>query len=297
MNNYHNSVLLQEVIELLNIQEGGKYIDATIGGGGHSFEILKRGGKILGIDVDDDALSFVSEKLKIQNKKAQSESEIILAKGNFSDIKKIADIHAFNKVDGIIFDLGVSSHQLDSSHRGFSFKKDAPLDMRMDRNLKIKASDLINALTKDELYELFTKFGEERFARSIAASIISVRAMKPIQTTMELSNIIRQSVPYNKTKLDTAARIYQALRIAINDELNNLKTALPQALDLLAVHGKIAVISFHSLEDRIVKYQFNQWIWEDKGVSLTKKPIRPSADELRTNPRSASAKLRVFEKK
>ncbi|MBU4016745.1 16S rRNA (cytosine(1402)-N(4))-methyltransferase RsmH [Patescibacteria group bacterium] len=289
---YHTSVLLQELIELLNVQSGKKYIDATLGGGGHTGEILKRGGKVLGIDSDQEALDYVKENFQFSIFNFQ----LKLVKGNFREIEKIAKENRFDKVSGILFDLGVSGHQFDTPERGFSFQKQGPLDMRMDTSLKIKAKDLVNILTKGELYELFTKLGEERFARAITNSIISARRIRPISTTGELSEIIGHSVP-GKIKIEAEARIFQALRIAINDELHSLKIALPQAFNLLEKEGKIAVISFHSLEDRIVKKQFIEWEEKGKGLILTKKPIRPSIEEVEKNSRSRSAKLRAFEKK
>jgi 16S rRNA (cytosine1402-N4)-methyltransferase len=296
MNTYHTSVLLQEVIEFLNIGEGKKYIDATLGGGGHTSEILKSGGKVLGIDADQDAIDYVTEKINNENAKYKIGTDMILVKGNFKDVEEIAKKNNFDKVAGILFDLGVSSHQFDIAERGFSFQKEGPLDMRMDRDLKIQAKDLVNILTKGELYELFNKLGEERFARTIASSIISARRIGLIQTTTQLSEIIRRAVPNNNTRLDTTARIFQSLRIVINDELNNLRNALPQAYNLLAKNGRLAVISFHSLEDRIVKKHFIQLAEQGKGIILTKKPVKPNEEEIEKNKRSRSAKLRVFEK-
>ncbi len=292
MNNYHVSVLLQEVIEYLNVTKGEKYIDATLGGGGHAIEIVKRGGIVLGFDADQEAIDFVLES----HKSLITGHKLTVVRGNFKDIKKIASEYGFNNVAGVIFDLGVSSHQFDSGWRGFSFRKEGPLDMRMDSDLKVQAKDLVNILTKGELYELFSKLGEERFSRSIANSIIRARRIRPFTSTTQLSDIISGAVPFDKLRLDAIARIYQALRIAINDELNNLREALPQAFELLAKSGKIAVISFHSLEDRIVKNQFLQWQDEGKGSILTKKPIRPSEEEIEKNKRSRSAKLRVIQK-
>lgn len=291
MNKYHTSVLLQEAIEYLNVEPGKKYIDATLGGGGHSAEILKRGGIVLGIDVDDEALNYVEENFKseILNLKLK------ITKGNFKDIEKIAKENGFDKVEGIIFDLGVSGHQFDTPGRGFSFQKEGPLDMRMDKELKVAAKDLVNALTKGELYDLFSKLGEERFSRAIANGIVRARQVSPIITTAELWEIIRHSVP-GSISGDTGARIFQALRIVINDELNNLKTALPQAFNLLDKEGKIAVISFHSLEDRIVKNQFAKWVEGGAGKLLIKKPVIPGREEIEKNKRSRSAKLRIIEK-
>ena len=286
MNTYHTSVLLQEAIDLLDIQKNKKYIDATLGGGGHAEEIIKRGGYVLGIDTDQDAIDFVS---------ALKNPKLRLTKGNFKDIEAIAKLNNFENVSGIIFDLGVSSHQVNEAERGFSFQKTGPFDMRMDKNLKIQAKDLINSLTKNELYELLTKLGEEeRYAHAIANGIIKARRIMPIETTKQVAEIINHSV--RGQNIDTMARVFQAFRIAINDELNNLKIALPQALNLLDKKGKVTVISFHSLEDRIVKNQFINWAEEKKGIILTKKPIRPSEEEIKNNKRSRSAKLRIAER-
>lgn len=291
MNKYHTSVLLHEVIELLNIGSGKKYIDATLGGGGHTAEILKRGGIVLGIDADQDAIDYVKENLKAEVGNLKLE----ISRGNFKDLEHIARRHNFDKVAGIIFDLGVSGHQFDTPERGFSFQKEGPLDMRMDKELKVAATDLVNALTKGELYEIFSKLGEERFSRAIANGIVRARQVGPIITTAELWEIIRRSVPGN-ISAETGARIFQALRIVINDELNNLKIALPQAFNLLDKEGKIAVISFHSLEDRIVKNQFAKWAEGGLGKVLTKKPVIPSEEEIAKNKRSRSAKLRVIQR-
>jgi 16S rRNA (cytosine1402-N4)-methyltransferase len=290
MSDYHISVLLNETIEALQVKPGEKYIDATLGGGGHTSEILKLGGKVLGIDQDQDALDFVRGKLG-------ADKNLVLAKGNFKDIASLAKDNGFKDLSGILFDLGVSSHHVDEADRGFSFNKDGPLDMRMDRDQKIKASDLIQTLTKGELYELFTKLGEERFSRSIIESIIRARQIKKIETTTELAEIISKAVPYRQKGINPATRVFQALRIAVNDELNSLAEALPEARDLLGANGRLAVITFHSLEDRIIKHRFKDWAEEGLGTVITKKPIIPSEEEIEINKRSRSSKLRVFERK
>lgn len=292
MNKFHTPVFLKEVLEALDVKPGKKYIDATLGGGGHAFEILKRGGRVLGIDFDQEAIDFV--KFKVQSLKFKVGDEIVLVRGNFRDIDKIARSNGFNEVSGILFDLGVSSHQLDTRQRGFSFQKNAKLDMRMDQGLKVTASDLVNGLSKGELYELFTKLGEERFARSISDAIISARRKKPIDKTGELAEIVIKTVRLRRTHIHPATRVFQALRIAVNDELNNLKEALPKAVELLNMDGKLLVISFHSLEDRIVKEQFKLFEEEHKGEIITKKPMVPSDLKKRENIRSRSAKLRIF---
>jgi len=289
MNTYHISVLLDEAISSLQIEPGKKYIDGTIGGGGHAQQILKAGGIVLGIDQDQEALDFVTQRFK-------DEKNVQVAKGNFKDIDVIAKKAGFVHVDGILLDIGVSSHHLDSGERGFSFMKEAPLDMRMDKDLQVRAGDLINILTKGELYDLFTKLGEERFSRSIVASIVNVRKLKRIETTTELAEIIKKAVPFSKKGINPATKVFQALRIAVNDELNSLSDSLPKAVKLLAPGGRLAVISFHSLEDRIVKRAFIDF--EAKGIAkiITKKPIIPEEKEIAENSRARSAKLRVIEK-
>lgn len=289
MDSFHTSVLLKEVIEFLDIKAGKKYIDATLGGGGHSFEILKNGGKVLGIDADQEAIDYVKENIKFGQ-------DLILVRGNFRDLEKIALLNDFKQAAGILFDLGVSGHQLDTKERGFSFQKEGPLDMRMDQNFGVKALDLVNALTKGELYELFTKLGEERNARAISEHIIRARGVNPITKTTELAEIIRKTSPKNFGKIDPATKVFQALRIAVNEELHSLKEALPQAIELLEKGGRLLIISFHSLEDRIVKDAFEEFQKKEMGRSVTKKPIAPSTEEIERNKRSRSAKLRVFEK-
>jgi len=298
---FHKSVLLKEVLEYLQVKKGKKYIDGTLGGGGHTFGILNLGGKVLGIDCDQDAIDFV--KSKIRDSKFKIDKDVFLVQGNFKDIDKIARLKKFKNVDGIIFDLGLSTNQLEDRTRGFSFQKDAPLDMRMDKKLQVTAEHLVNILTKGELYELFTKMGEERRARSIAESIVGARRIKPIRTTRDLSLIVQKAYGIKKKELTLFERqkinkrVFQALRIAVNDELNNLKVALPKALNLLGEKGRLGVISFHSLEDRIVKRTFLSFEKENMGRIITSKPVTPTLEEIRENRRSKSAKLRFFEKK
>ncbi len=292
MNNFHTPVLLQEIIEHIDPSPGKKYIDATIGGGGHTEAILEKGGLVLGIDVDQDAHSYVQENFKFQI----SNFKLKVAKGNFRDIDKITRLNNFEKVAGIIFDLGVSSFQIDNPNRGFSFQKEGELDMRMDQDLQVKALDLINGLTKSELYELFTRLGEESFARPISDMIVKVRTVNPIKTTTQLRELLAKTrnawTP--KEKAMASKKVFQALRIAVNSELDNIKEALPKAIDLLENKGRLAIISFHSLEDRIVKENFI--LFEEKGLGkiVTKKPIEASEEEVSKNKRSRSAKLRVF---
>lgn len=308
MDEYHIPVFLKEVLSFLKIQKGKKYIDATLGGGGHTFEILKRGGIVLGIDVDQEAIDYVREKVKSQTfdnawdkkkSKVKNLGELVLVKGNFKEIDKIARLKGFDKVSGIIFDLGLSSHQIESRQRGFSYQENAPLDMRMDKDLQVRAKDLINILTKGELYELFTKLGEEYNAYAISSDIVRARRVKPIETTKELALLVQEvygmKKESNKNKAIANKKVFQALRIAVNDELNNLKEGLPKAFDLLEKEGRLAVISFHSLEDRITKQTFKTFVTRGLGKNLTKKPILPSIEEISLNRRSKSAKLRVFE--
>jgi 16S rRNA (cytosine1402-N4)-methyltransferase len=289
MDNYHVSVLLHETIELLQVQPGKKYIDGTLGGAGHTRLILENGGIVLGIDQDQDALDYVEKDLGVREK-------LVLVKGNFRDIDALAKQNGFQKVAGVLLDLGISSHHVDAAERGFSFMKEGPLDMRMDRDLSVSAADLINGLNKRELHELFIKLGEERFARTISESIVRAREIKRIETTTELSDIIRKVVPSSKKGINPATKVFQALRIAVNDELHSVADALPKAVDLLESGGRLAVISFHSLEDRIVKHRFIDFEQRGLGKIITKKPVIPSDEEIERNNRSRSSKLRVFEK-
>lgn len=292
MNTYHISVMLEEAVAALQIRSGGKYIDGTIGGGGHSAFILAKGGTILGIDQDSEALSYVKERFA----KEIAAKKLVLAKGNFRNIAAIAHEHGFDAVDGILLDIGVSSHHLDTPERGFSFMQDAPLDMRMDKDLSVQAGDLLQILTKGELYDLFTQLGEERFSRTIVSRIISARKIKKIETTTELAEIIKHAVPFTKKGMHPATRVFQALRIAVNDELHSLFDALPRAIEVLKSGGRLAVISFHSLEDRIVKKAFLDFEGKGLGKIITKKPIIPTVAEIEKNNRARSSKLRIFEK-
>lgn len=294
MSEYHTSVLLSEALNFLLIEKGKQYIDATLGGGGHTIAIAKLGGSVLSLDIDEDALTYVESLTKSLDQKVNE--RIHLVKGNFAKIDEIAKEQGVPQISGILFDLGVSSHQFDEGTRGFSFRVDAPLDMRMDQDLEVKAADLINGLTKGELIELFTKLGEEYLAKKIAQRIIETRELTPITTTRELAEIAERAYPRGYHKTHPATKIFQALRIAVNDELNSLYVALPKALTLLVANGRIVVISFHSLEDRIVKETFLQFEKEGKGKIITDKPIEAGEAETIHNPRSRSAKLRVFEK-
>lgn len=300
MQNYHTSVLEQEVLEYLAVKAGGKYIDATLGGGGHTRGILTNGGSVLGIDQDEEAIRHVTALL--QEEAREKKETVRLVRGNFRDIDEIAKKNGFEQVAGILFDLGVSSHQLDTPERGFSFQKAGPLDMRMDRGLSVKAADLVNGLTKQELADLFFKLGEEYKSREVAQAIVAARAKKPIETTEELEKIVRHALGSRfsgggkETSLHPATKVFQALRIAINDELHSLQDALPKAVRLLEDQGRLVVISFHSLEDRIVKNSFKTFASEGLGRIVTEKPITAREEEVAENARSRSAKLRVFER-
>ena len=292
--NFHKTVLLKESIEALNIKPTLRYIDGTLGGGGHAKAILEKGGQVLAIDLDQDAISHVSKLLaKPQNLKT--------VQGNFRNIDKIAKSEGFDKVSGIILDLGVSSHQIDDEARGFSYQKDSALDMRMDRKGAVKALDLLNLLSKNELYEIFTKFGEEPNSRAISNRIIESRRVKAFATTRDLTKIIEEAYGVRgeidmKKRAQLNNRVFQALRIAVNDEINSLIEVLPKAISLLLPSGRLAVISFHSMEDRIVKESFLRMEKDGLGTVITKKPIIPTDLEMAENRRSKSAKLRVFEK-
>lgn len=293
MAEYHIPVLLQEAIDGLDVKPDNQYIDTTIGGGGHTREILNKKGKVLGIDTDPEALEYVGENFQLPI----SNNQLKLAHGNFAHLKEIAQQNGLTKTAGILFDLGVSSHELEKEERGFSFNTDAALDMRMDPALKVTAADLVNGLNEGELYELFNKYGEEFHSRAIARAIVRARTLKPIKTCNELAGIIlRVRGRARGDRTHPATRVFQALRIAVNDELNSLKDALPQALEILDKKGRLVILSFHSLEDRIVKNFFKEQ--KKLGILniLTKKPIVPGEEEIEENPRARSAKLRIAEK-
>lgn len=285
--NFHQPVLLSEVLEFLQVKPAEKYIDATIGGGGYSREILKRGGLVLGIDWDQDAINFLKKDFNLEIE----ENKLILARENFTEIRSLCQKHNFMNGAGIIFDLGVSKHQLDTASRGFSFQKFGPLDMRMNQNLQVAAKDLLSALSKAELTRLFAKFGEEK-AFKIASEVVKVRKKKPIETTLQLANLVRE-ITKSFGKIDPATKVFLALRAAVNFELENLKTALPQAFSVLGKSGRLLIISFHSAEDAIVKEFFGKTL---NLAILTPKPIRPQIEEILANPASRSARLRVGEK-
>lgn len=310
MRDIHIPVLLKETISFLEPRKGGTFIDATIGMGGHSNEIAKLIGPegcVLALDKDEEALEVAKEKLKVYR-------NIKFVHSDFRDLAEQFYSSGIENPNGILIDLGVSSLQLDRSERGFSFRYDSSLDMRMDQSKDFKASDIVNNYTKKELIRIFKEYSDEVFAKTIAEKIIDYRESKKIETTKELREIVLSSLPkryIRNLKIDPATKVFQALRIEVNDELEALKTFLPQAVSILKKGGKLAVISFHSLEDRIVKEFFREEAKEcvcpkefpickcDKKPSLkiiTKKPVTVSADELEINPRARSAKLRVAEK-
>jgi len=285
MRSFHESVLLKEALDALNIKNNQIYVDATLGGGGHTRGIIDRGGKVVGLDVDPEAIAQVKKEIK--------SDDLVIEQSNFNNLDRVVKKHTTDKVSGIIFDLGVSSFQLDSPRRGFGIKHQAQLDMRMDLNLEVTALDLIQGLNEKELYELFTKYGEERYARRIARAIVRSRSEKPLERTDQLAKLVESSVGGGYSKIHPATRVFLALRIAVNDELNNLGEALIRAEKILKKKGRLVVISFHSLEDRLVK----EFIRDDKDlVGMNKKPIIASEEEINENPRARSAKMRVAEK-
>jgi 16S rRNA (cytosine1402-N4)-methyltransferase len=287
---YHLPVLRAPVIEMLNIRRDGIYVDATTGFGGHAEAILGEigsGGRLIGIDRDDEALLTAKKRL--------SDTRVTLIQGNFSDMETIICAEGIAAVDGILFDLGVSSMQLKSPGRGFSFLSEAPLDMRMDRSQKISAWDIVNHYPENQLERIFREFGEERFSRRIAKAIIQWREKKPVTTCAELSKIVE--ITYGgRGKIHPATKTFQALRIAVNQELEELMKGLQASLHLLKQGGRLCVISYHSLEDRIVKHFVADNAKQGLLRKLSKKPITPAPEELSMNPSSRSAKLRVAER-
>ena len=288
---YHDPVLKEEVLEYLRVFEGGKYIDCTLGDGGHTVEILKRGGKVLGLDVDDNSLKRAEERIRDLG----LEKNFKKVNGNFKDIENLAEQNDFKKVNGVLYDLGYSSTQLDDSDKGLSFLEDRPLDMRLDNTLGITAADLLNTLSEQQLANLFYDYSDERYAKRFAGYIVNARKMKKLRSTKELSELLLSAAPpdYEHGRIHPATRVFQALRIAVNDEVNNLESSLPRASRLLLPGGRMIAISFHSLEDKTVK-NFGRRAGPKIKV-LTKKPIEPGSDEVTRNYRSRSAKMRVFQ--
>ena len=305
----HKSVLLNETIDGLNIKPDGIYVDGTLGGGGHAYEVCRRlgeKGSIVGIDQDAAAIEAASARLKDFGEK------VTIVRSNYCDMKSKLHELGIDKVDGIVLDLGVSSYQLDTAERGFSYREDAPLDMRMDTRQKMTARDIVNDYTEADLYRVIRDYGEDKFAKNIAKHIVQARAVKPVETTAELSEIIRASIPmkFQKKSGHPAKRTFQAIRIELNRELDVLRDSLDDMIDLLNPGGRLCIITFHSLEDRIVKSAFRKnenpctctpdfpicvCGKKSKGSIITKKPILPSEEELEYNSRSKSAKLRIFE--
>lgn len=306
----HVSVLLDEVIDNLDIKPDGIYVDGTLGGAGHASEVCKRlgpDGRFIGIDQDEEAIAASTARL------AEFGSKVTIVKSNYVHMKQVLSDQGIRKVDGIVLDLGVSSYQLDNAERGFSYMEDAPLDMRMDREQTISAKDIVNEYPESELFRVIKDYGEERFAKSIARNIVRQREKKQIETTGELVDIIRASMPAKARngKGHPAKRTFQAIRIECNHELEVLRDALDDMVDLLNDGGRICIITFHSLEDRMVKTQFRKAENPctcppdfpvcicgnvSKGKVITRKPILPSEEELEHNSRSKSAKLRVFQR-
>ena len=305
----HKSVLLDEVIESLNIKADGYYVDGTLGGGGHALEVVKRlkTGKLIGIDQDIDAINAATQRLIDYSK------SVIIIRDNYVNIENILKKENIEKVDGIYIDLGVSSYQLDTTERGFTYRFDAPLDMRMDDRNELKASDIVNEYSESELFHIIRDYGEDRFAKNIAKHIVEYRNKKRIETTFELVDIIKASIPMKiqVTGGHPAKRTFQAIRIELNKELEVLTDSINVMIDLLKPGGRLSVITFHSLEDRIVKQAFKKAESpcvcpkkfpicvcgnKSKGRVITRKAILPGEEELEGNSRAKSAKLRVFEK-
>ena len=304
----HKSVLLQECIEGLNIKENGIYVDGTLGGAGHSSEILKKlssKGKLIGIDRDEEALKAASQRFK-------EYENVVYLHGNHDDIKELLKSIQIDKVDGILLDLGVSSYQLDERARGFSYMGEATLDMRMDKTQELTAKDVVNNYTEEKLSRIIEEYGEERFAKNIARNIVKERQISPIETTMQLVDIIKKSIPISKQKDGhPAKRTFQAIRIEVNNEIEPLKETIRNCIECLKPEGRLCVITFHSLEDRAVKQAYSDAEgkctcpkdlpycvcgYHSEGKIINKKPIVASKEEQEENSRSKSAKLRIFEK-
>lgn len=304
----HYSVMLQETIENLNINKNGLYVDGTLGGGGHAYEVCKQleGGHFYGIDQDDAAILAAGERL------SEFGDKVTIIRNNYCNMKAALAEIGVEKVDGIVLDLGVSSYQLDTEERGFSYRFDATLDMRMDRRQSLTAKDIVNNYSEMELFHIIRDYGEDNFAKNIAKHIVKAREIKEIETTGELNEIIKAAIPAKmRQNGHPSKKTFQAIRIECNRELEVLKNALSDLVDLLNPGGRLCIITFHSLEDRIVKTAFKKYEnpctcppefpvcvcgAKARGKVITKKPILPSEEELEVNSRSKSAKLRVFEK-
>lgn len=306
----HKSVLLYETVDELNIKPDGIYVDGTLGGGGHSYEIAKRlseGGRLIGIDQDEDAIKAASKRLEPYM------DRVTIVRNNYCNMDKVLDELGIDKVDGIMLDLGVSSYQLDAADRGFTYNVDTALDMRMDQRQEITAKDIVNEYSEFDLYRIIRDYGEDRFAKNIAKHIVAARQEKPIETTFELNDIIKAAIPMKvrATGGHPSKRTYQAIRIELNKELEVLEDSIDMMIDRLKPEGRLCIITFHSLEDRIVKTRFknneNPCICPPsfpacvcgkvpKGRVITRKPIVPTDEEINENSRSKSSKLRVFER-
>lgn len=307
----HKSVLLDETIESLNIKPNGIYVDGTLGGGGHSYEIAKRltdGGRLIGIDQDEDAIRAAKERL------SEFADRVTIVRDNYCNMTKVLDELGISKVDGILLDIGVSSYQLDEAERGFTYKQDAPLDMRMDQRQEMTAKDIVNGYSEEDLYRIIRDYGEDKFAKNIAKHIVQARQIKPVETTFELDEIIKAAIPmkFRATGGHPAKKTFQAIRIELNRELEVLDESIDAMTDLLNDNGRLCIITFHSLEDRIVKTRFRKnenpctcppdfpvcvCGKKPKGKVITRKPIVPDEEELEENKRAKSSKLRVFERK
>lgn len=307
----HVSVLLQETVDSLNVKPDGIYVDGTLGGGGHAFEVCKRlgeNGRYIGIDQDEDALRAAGKRLAVYGDK------VTFVRSNYCNIKNVLQNLNIDKVDGILLDLGVSSYQLDTKERGFSYKEDAPLDMRMDTRNEMTAKDIVNNYSEFDLYRIIRDYGEDKFAKNIAKHIVRMRNEHPIETTFQLVEAIKAAIPM-KIRMNTghpAKKTFQAIRIELNKELEVLSNSLDDMIDLLNPGGRLSIITFHSLEDRIVKVNFKKnenpctcpptfpvcvCGNKSKGINITRKPIIPSDEEMEFNSRSKSSKLRVFERR
>ena len=306
----HKSVLLEETIEALQIKPDGIYIDGTLGGGGHSYEICKRlsgKGRLIGIDQDADAIDAAKKRLE------EFGDKVTVVRSNYCEIKEIMSSLGVEKADGILLDLGVSSYQLDTAERGFTYREDVPLDMRMDQRQTMTARDIVNGYSEKELYRIIRDYGEDKFAKNIAKHIVMARQKKELETTGELIEIIKNAIPAKVRAAGghPAKRTFQAIRIELNRELDVLRDSLGDMIDFLNDGGRMCVITFHSLEDRIVKTNFKRnenpctcpsdfpvcvCGKKSKGKVVTRTPILPSEEELEVNSRSKSAKLRVFER-
>ena len=306
----HKSVLLYETVDELNIKPDGIYVDGTLGGGGHSYEIagrLSEGGRLIGIDQDEDAIKAASKRLEPYM------DRVTIVRNNYCNMDKVLDELGIDKVDGIMMDLGVSSYQLDAADRGFTYNVDTALDMRMDQRQEITAKDIVNEYSEFDLYRIIRDYGEDRFAKNIAKHIVAARQEKPIETTFELNDIIKAAIPMKvrATGGHPSKRTYQAIRIELNKELEVLENSIDMMIDRLKPEGRLCIITFHSLEDRIVKTRFRNnenpctcppsfpacvCGKVPKGRVITRKPVVPTDEEINENSRSKSSKLRVFER-